>query len=71
MGVQGMPMIASAFLTNPRLNEKLGRSAMDRTSREAVSTTRIKNVFIVCSFLNLLGQKDFLTTKVAKDTKIG
>ena len=31
----------------------------------------IKNVFIVCSFLNLLGQKDFLTTKISKDTKIG
>jgi hypothetical protein len=45
-GVQGMPMIASAFFTNPTLKEESGRSTIDRKSIDAVSAIGIKNLLI-------------------------
>jgi hypothetical protein len=47
MGVQGIPMIASAFLTDPSLNRELGwKSAMDIKTSNAVTTIGIENFFI-------------------------
>jgi hypothetical protein len=50
-GVQGIPIIASAFLTNPNLND---RSANDKKDRNTVSTISIKTVFILLLLSNLL-----------------
>jgi hypothetical protein len=51
-----MPMIASAFLTNPSLNgESVWKLAMGKQSRDAVSIIGIKNLFMDwLPFRNLL-----------------
>src|SRR4029434_1070576 len=51
-----MPMMASAFLTNPSLNEEFGRSAIDMKNRTAVSIVVIKNVFIRFLLSNLTAE---------------
>jgi len=50
-----MPMMASALVTNPILNEEVGKSAMDMKSRDAVNTRGVKNVFIDSLLSKLLG----------------
>src|SRR5215475_11059531 len=47
MGVQGIPMMASAFRTNPIFRGELGgKSAIDIKISNAVTTMGIKNLFI-------------------------
>jgi hypothetical protein len=46
MGVKGLPIIASAFPTNPSLNGESGRNSEIEIIRDAVSTMGIKNLFI-------------------------